>query len=90
MMDKTILFYWSKGAETRVKILNTVHQSNKKNEACFLQQIANKLKVSHVGAKKHIDLLIENGYLKEVNPKGKPIYLETTPSGTAVLKEFKK
>ncbi len=89
-MDKTVLFYWSKGAGTRVKILNAVHQCNKKKEPCFLQQIAEKLKMSHVGIKKHVDLLAENGYLKETNPKGKPIYLELTPAGIAVLKEFKK
>ena len=89
-MDKTILFYWSKGAETRVKILNVAHQCNKSKEPCFLQQIADKLKISHVGAKKHVDLLVENGYLKETNPKGKPVYLEITQTGVAVLKEFKK
>ncbi len=89
-MDKTILFYWSKGAETRVKILNAAHQCNKNKEPCFIQQIADKLKISHVGIKKHVDLLIENGYLKEVNPKGKPVYLELTHSGNAILKEFKK
>lgn len=89
-MDKTVLFYWSKGASTRVKILNAANQCNKKKEPCFLQQIADKLKISHVAAKKHVDLLIENGYLKETNPSGKPVYLEITPAGIAVLKEFKK
>ncbi len=89
-MDKTILFYWSKGAATRVKILNVAHLCNKNKEPCFLQQIADKLKISRVGIKKHIDLLIENGYLKGVNPKGKPVYLELAPAGNAILREFKK
>ena len=31
--------------------------------------------------KKHIDLLIEEGYIEQVNPKGKPIFLKLSEEG---------
>ncbi len=89
-MSKTILFYWSKGAKVRVKLLNEIDKCGKKNEPCYLNVLAEKLGLSHVGVKKHIDLMIEEEYVKEINPNGKPIYLELTEKGAGVLKEFKK
>jgi hypothetical protein len=32
----------------------------------------------------------EENYIKEINPDGKPVYLELTEKGVEVLKEFKK
>lgn len=89
-MDKTILFYWSKGASTRVRILNAVFQCRQKKEPCFLNQIADVLELSHVAVKKHVDLLIREEYLAEVNPDGKPIFLELTEKGKKIVSEFKR
>ena len=85
---KTILFYWSKGAETRVRMLKNIHSCSERKEACYLNSVAAALKLSHVGVKKHLDLLIEEGYIKVINPGGKPGFLELTPKGRDVLDEF--
>jgi len=85
---KTILFYWSKGADTRVKILKSIRNCSVKGKGCYLNTIADSLHLSHVGIKKHLDLLIEEGYVKVLNPGGKPGYLELTPKGRDVLNEF--
>lgn len=86
---KSILFYWSKGADIRRKIIILINKLNKENKACFLNIIANKLKTSHVGIKKHIDLLIEERYIEQINPKGKPIFLKLSKKGIELVKEFK-
>jgi predicted transcriptional regulator len=85
---KTILFYWSKGAETRVRILKSIHECGVKGEACYLNTIAVSLKLSHVGIKKHLDLLVDEGYVRVINPGGKPVFLELTRKGLDVLNEF--
>jgi len=87
---KSILFYWSKGSGMRVKILNVIDKCSKGKQPCFLNQIAKKLGVSHVAIKKHVDLLLEEGYINELNPGGKPVYLELSESGKSVLAEFRK
>ena len=88
-MDKTVLFYWSKGAPTRIQILSRAFRCRQKKEPCFLNQLAESIGLSHVGTKKHVDLLIEEGYLKEINPEGKPVFLEITEKGKQVVGEFK-
>lgn len=85
---KTILFYWSRGSETRVKLLKLIGQAEKSGGACYSNTLAKKLKLSHVAVKKHLDLLIDEGYLKVLNPKGKPHFLELTNEGKKTLKEF--
>ncbi len=85
---KTVLFYWSKGADTRVRILKEIRKCAKGNEPCYLNTIAANMKLSHVGIKKHIDILIEEGYIRVINPGGKPLFLELTESGNEVLDEF--
>lgn len=89
MISKSILFYWSKGADIRRKILLIISKCNKKNKACYLNQIAKELKLTHVAAKKHTDLLLEEGYIGQMNPNGKPIYLELTKNGNKVILGFK-
>lgn len=89
MISKSILFYWSKGADTRRRILLFIHKHNKKNKPCFLNQIAKELEVTHVAAKKHTDLLLEEGYISQINPKGKPIYLKITNKGIETILEFR-
>ena len=86
---KSILFYWSKGSDIRRKTILQINKLNKENKACFLNIIAEKLKISHVGLKKHIDLLIEEGYIQQVNPSGKPIFLKLSKKGTKLAKELK-
>lgn len=85
---KTILFYWSKGADTRVRILKKIGECNAKGEGCYLNTIAAFLKLSHVGIKKHLGLMVEEGYIRLVNPGGKPVFLELTHKGLEVLEEF--
>ena len=86
---KSILFYWSKGAEMRVKILNEIYKCNRENKGCFLSELAKKFGISHVALKKHLDLMIEEGYVEEINPNGKPVFVKLTEKGTKTLKEFK-
>jgi DNA-binding MarR family transcriptional regulator len=90
MLSKTILFYWSKGAETRRKLIQFIYECEKKNKPCFLNIIAEKLNLTHVAVKKHLDILIEEKYIKTINPSGKPIYLKLTNSGKEIIKELTK
>lgn len=46
--------------------------------------------VSKVAIKKHVDLLLEEKYVKVLNPEGKPHYLVLTQEGIEVLKEFSR
>ena len=85
---KTILFYWSKGSDTRRTLIRIISECERKSEACYLNLLAEKLKLSHVAVKKHIDLMLEGEYVKMLNPGGKPVYLALTEKGIEVLKEF--
>ena len=85
---KTILFYWSKGADTRIKLVRLIADCEKKKKPCYLTLLADKLKLSHVAVKKHLDLLAEEGYVKILNPKGKPNYLSLSEKGIEILKEI--
>lgn len=85
---KTILFYWSKGSDTRIRLIKIIAECERKSAACYLNFLAEKLKLSHVAIKKHIDLLLEGGYVKILNPGGKPNYLVLTEKGLEVLKEL--
>lgn len=82
-MDESVLFYFSKGADTRRDIIQIVKE--KQDEGIYLTEIADKLDMSHVAARKHIELLREEDYLKQINPEGKPKYLRLTDSGEKVL-----
>lgn len=88
MIPKSVLFYWSKGAEVRRNIIKFIYESNLQNKPCFLNILSIKFKMSHTGMKKHIDLLIEEKYVKAINLGGKPIYLEMTDKGREMLKEL--
>jgi len=85
---KTILFYWSKGATIRREIIRIISECERKDKPCFLNFLAKELRLSHVAAKKHLDILIEYGFVKIINPKGKPHYLKLTKKGQGVIKEF--
>ncbi|VVC01450.1 Uncharacterised protein [uncultured archaeon] len=85
---KTILFYWSRGAETRVRLLKLIEKTEKKGGACYLNTLARQLRLSHVAIKKHLDLLVEGKYVRILNPKGKPHYLALTEEGKRTAKEF--
>ncbi len=88
MQNKSVLFYWSRGAEVRRKILSLTHRANQKKKPIFLNALAKKLGLSHVAVKKHVDLLVEEEYLEEINPGGKPVYLSLSKQGRRVLDEF--
>jgi len=85
---KTILFYWSKGSDTRRRIIRVIAECEKKSGACYLSVIADRLKLSHVAVKKHLDLLVEEGYVGILNPEGKPVFLALTPKGKEILREI--
>lgn len=88
MLPKSILFYWSKGAGTRRRLLKVVHANEQNGEPSFLNTIAGDLGISHVAVKKHIDLLVEEGYIEQINPSGKPVYLRLTEKGREAVDEF--
>ncbi|HZX44307.1 MAG TPA: hypothetical protein VFF28_01350 [Candidatus Nanoarchaeia archaeon] len=90
MIPKSILFYWSKGADVRRKILKILSDCEKQAKPCFLNIAAKKLSLTHVAVKKHIDLMVEEGYIEPINPKGKPVFLKLTPLGKGVIKELEK
>jgi len=85
---KTVLFYWSKGSDTRRRIVKIIAECEKKENPCFLNIIAERMKLSHVAIKKHLDLLIEEGYVRILNPGGKPNFLALTPKGADIVKEL--
>ncbi len=84
----TILFYWSKGADMRVKIIKIIADCERQHDPCYINIISQKLGVSSVAIKKHVDLLIQEKYLSILNPMGKPHYLILTKEGLKILKEF--
>lgn len=71
-----------------MRILKEIGRCSAKGEGCYLNIIATSMKLSHVGIKKHLDLLIDEGYVRVMNPGGKPIFLELTHKGLDVLGEF--
>ncbi|MBM3309681.1 MAG: hypothetical protein FJY77_05435 [Candidatus Altiarchaeales archaeon] len=85
---KAILFYWSKGADVRRKIIKIMKQAEEKKEPIFLNKIASLLGLTHVTVKAHLDLLIAEGYIEVINPEGKPHYLNLTKKGEALHKEL--
>jgi predicted ArsR family transcriptional regulator len=85
---KTILFYWSKGSDTRRKLIRLIAQCEREGEPCYLNILAEKMGLSHVAIRKHLDLLVDEEYVKVLNPGGKPVYLALTPKGIDMLKEF--
>ena len=88
MISRSVLFYWSKGADTRRRILSVTRELNENKEPCFINVLSEKLELSHVAIKKHVELLVEEKYIKQMNPNGKPIYLELTKTGREVLDEI--
>jgi predicted transcriptional regulator len=88
MISRSVLFYWSKGAETRRRILSVTRELNISNEPCFINILAEKLNLSHVAIKKHVELLVDENYMTQMNPNGKPIYLELTDAGCEVVDEM--
>lgn len=85
---KSILFYWSKGAEVRRRIILFISRCDKDEKPCFLNKIAGEENISHVAAMRHLALILEEGYVKELNPKGKPVYIALTPKGRTVCEEL--
>ncbi len=85
---KSILFYWSRGAEVRRRLVLFVSRCNLEGKPCFLNLLAKHLGLTHAGVKKHLDLLLEEGYVEQINPAGKPIYLRLTTLGEGVAGEL--
>ncbi len=90
MIPRSILFYWSRGAEVRRDVIQYIGDCNLKGEPCFVNLIAKKFNLSHVAVKKHTDILTSEGYIRSMNPEGKPLYLELTETGRDMYKEFLK
>ncbi len=85
---KTILFYWSKGADTRRKIVLFLAKCEAEKRPCYLNNLAAHLKISHVATKKHLKLLIDKEFVEILNPDGKPQFLALTKKGKEVVKEL--
>ncbi len=85
---KTIIFYWSKGALTRIKVIKFIAQCEREGKPCYLNIIADSLGISRAALKKHLDIMLKFGYIQILNPGGKPSYLALTQNGLEVLKEF--
>lgn len=85
---KSVLFYWSRGAKTRCTMIKAVYECDKKNEPCYQNSIAEQLGITFVAVKKHLSILIEEGYIKIINPKGKPHYLKLTEKGEDIYLEL--
>jgi predicted ArsR family transcriptional regulator len=85
---RTILFYWSKGADVRRKIIKIIKEAQGKNEPIFLNRIASILELTHVTVKVHLDLLVEEGYVSVINPEGKPHFLNLTKKGEGLYREL--
>lgn len=88
MISKSILFYWSKGAELRRKIISLVKSCEEKEKPCFLNSLAKELKITHVAVKKHLDVLLDEGYVEAINSGGKPVYLKLSMKGNGLYKEL--
>ena len=86
-LDETILFVWGKGASTRRKILHHIRKCER--EGCFLNRLADELGISHVATRKHVLLLMQEGYIAQVNPDGKPIFLILTERGKRAARKYK-
>jgi len=86
---ENLMFLWSKGAATKVDLLEHVLSCNKQNEPCYIAILARKFSISHVAIKKHVDLMLVHGYLEVENPGRKPRYLRLTKKGHDVLGKFK-
>lgn len=86
-MDETVLFYLSEGGEMRLKILKLVRDAEEEREGMYLNKLADELNVSHVAARNHLQLLLDEGYVRHKNPDGKPKFLELTDDGERALDE---
>lgn len=87
---KAVLFHWSKGGPMRVRIVKLIAEHNSRKEPVYLARLAEACSISDVALKKHLDLLVEHGFVKVQNPQGKPHYLELTREGWEVAREFGK
>lgn len=85
---KTILFYWSRGADTRRAIIRFIAACERSEKPCYITTLAEKLKLSHVAIKKHTDILMEEKYVKVKNPGGKPAFLGLTQKGLEMAREL--
>lgn len=86
-MDETVLFFLSPAGDKRLRILQLVKKAEQDREGMYLNKLADELGLSHVGARKHLQLLLEEDYVQYKNPDGKPKYLELTADGHRILKE---
>ncbi len=85
---KSILLYWSKGADARRRILLLMLRREESNSPSFTSEIARRLKLSHVAVINHLELLEGEGYVRRLNPGGKPAYIALTEKGKRVAQEF--
>ena len=71
-----------------IELLKTIDKLSRENKPCFLNILADELGKTHVAVRSHLDLLEEEGYVKKVNPGGKPVYLKLTKEGEKIIEEF--
>lgn len=86
-MDETVLFYLSEAGDKRLKMLQLVAEAEEEKEGMYLTKMAEEIGISHVAARKHLQLLLDENYLQYKNPDGKPKFLELTEKGRGVLED---
>ena len=86
-MEKMIFLY-SKGGDSRRKILQELYHQMKEKYNNSASTLAEELGISKVAVKRHVDRLEELGYIQKLNPRGKPVYLELTDIGVETAKKY--
>lgn len=72
----------------RRKLVVIMRRCDESKKPCFQSELARRLKLSHVAVLQHIALLEEEGYVRKLNPGGKPAFLALTEKGRKVAEEF--
>ncbi|MGM5484707.1 MAG: HTH domain-containing protein [Nanobdellota archaeon] len=85
---ENMIFLYSKGGESRRKIIQELYHQMKERYNNSVSTLAEELEISKVAVKRHVDRLIELGYIEKLNPRGKPIYLELTEKGQETAKKY--
>lgn len=82
----SIFFEFSKGAATRRQILSVLGDNN--CQMHYLESMASEFPISKVALKAHIDKMIYHGYIEQINPGSKPVFLRLSRKGKDVASHY--
>ena len=94
----SLLFLWSKGANTRRKIIKIIANQQNSANPVYISEITkifnNNLveeehSVTNSSIRKHIKVLKEYNLIKPINEGGRPEYLELTEEGKFIINKVK-